>query len=149
MILSDSTWYSKVYFFIEDWWASAKGKSWAGDKSYHVNTNLCEFMRAFIFKLPILLLMQVILYGIVLFTFILFPMSYLGFTFYAIGVLAIAGVIGMWIGARSVNLFSRGKQTFKEPKSEPSFWDIVKLWIEARHDAICPLMTFKEDKDNV
>lgn len=149
MILSESAWYSKAYFFIEDWWAYFCGEDYRADKYYHKKTNLCKFMRTFIFKLPIILISQAILYLSVAFTFFIFPTYFLGFHVYAVIIICIGGIIGGWIGLKFV-LNTDFISSFKSKSTVdyPSFWDLVMLWLKARKEAVCPLINIKKDVEN-
>ena len=150
MILRESAWYSKAYFFIESWWAYALDRPVFAPKNNHRDTNLCQFMRTFVLKLPIILASQVILYGGLLTVFLIFPMSVLGFTGYAVAFMIIGCLIGGAIGgnlAKKHGLIpSFGSKT---PRTEPSFWYLTKLWYKARKEQWCPMINIEEDKEDV
>lgn len=146
MILSEKVWYTKLYFFIEDWWAYFISKDWKANKSYHTNTNLCEFMRAFILKLPILIVSPLILFGSIFFTFFFHPIYFLGFTWYIIVLLCIAGFVGIIYAVNYVHNTISQRQAEKPKSTSPSFWRLFTTWIRARKQAICPLIKIGDDK---
>lgn len=150
MVLSKSTWYMKAYFFIQSWWSFSKGKSWDGRKYKEGEINsadICTFMRAFIFKLPILLVAHLCMYWMIFFTFFQFPIEYLGFSGYFVAIMVIIGAIGMgfgaYIGERKLRCYFDSKPS-KPARTDPTFLNLFCTWIKARHDKICVLITFED-----
>ncbi len=154
MILSKSAWYSKAYYFIQSWWAFSRNQNWDGrryeDKSI-VDSDICTFMRAYMVKLPILIFAHLFMYWMLFFTFIQFPITYLGLSSYFVTVMVVAGIIGLGTGAyfgeRKLSCYLDSRPSKSKPvRTDPTFLELFCAWIRARHDKVCVLMTFKDEE---
>ena len=108
-------------------------------------------MRAFVLKLPILVVSHLFLLFMMLFTFFILPIYYLGYTGYFTGILIIAGVIGMCVGAyygeKKVSAYLNNGDT-KPARTTPTFWELVCAWFKGHHDKVCVLMVFDRESSD-
>ncbi len=153
MVLSKSAWYSKIYYFTQAWWAWSLGRTYEArryEDGSISNADICTFMRALIVKLPIMIIAHISIYWFVFFTFFQLPIHYLGFSGWFTTILIIAGIIGlgyvMFFGEKQFRGWYNARPQ-KPIRTKPSFLDLCKTWVQAKHDKICVLMTFEDELD--
>lgn len=159
MELDKRQWYVRWFFWSLTVWDEFKDH---GDSSwrYRNGTNLCHFLRVMLVWCPLVLLLNVAVYGAGVAALTALPIYFWGGTGYAYVVGALAIVVGVII---SLNALSRRLKEWERrhppaPKPEkkkeppkvavpaaptgPGFWQVVWQYIVASKQKVCPIITF-------
>ena len=154
MQLDSSRWFVRWYFWSQGIWDEFSDRSdlWRVEEK---GTNLCHFMRVTLVWAPLVLLLNIAVYGAAIASLTVVPVVLFGFTFYLslIGALATIALI-VWAIKRDRTttperqpLETRTRAT--EPVVEkprvgagPGFWKTLWLYLVAVKAKVCPTITF-------
>ena len=164
MELNQKRWYVQWFFFslyIIDRFTDGYDE----DKYRYRGTNLCHFMRVTLIWAPLVLLLNLAVYGLLLLALVLVPLYYFGLSGSAKGygiiiaaIIAIVLVVFLIWGAKQLTYIlqersdklaealqeRRARKAAERAANGPGFGSMVWQYAVASKRRICPLITFNQ-----
>ncbi len=157
MELDRRQWHVRWFFWSLGIWEEfmEQGQEWRVE---HNGTNLCHFMRVTLVWAPLVLLLNLAVYGAAISALTIIPAVLFGLTSYVSLVIAIVLIVGIVWGAKWYFAAQRSKprptNTVRpEPIASapvqhtprgPGFFEILWKYIVAVKKKFCPIITFRQ-----
>lgn len=160
--LDRSVWHTRLFFWTLDVCDYFLNKKYYGNMGYYsmanrysCGTNLCHYVRVITVYLPLVLATHLLLVASTIYVLLLLPIRLFGALGYAFSILHIFGallalIIAFTILAFGVVGLGKAKDITvkvietrrKLPDDQPSAVELIKLWVKAKKQKICPLISF-------
>lgn len=113
-------------------------------------------MRSILIYLPFMVAVQLATLYMILQAAVLYPMSKVGLAWFKVPAWILGVVVAIIIVIVLIALIYEGiKKLWGKPKPrvyverpESDSWKVVKAYIDAKHEAICPTIVIEDDNDN-
>lgn len=155
--LNPDVWHAKLYFWALRVWHGFVDRAEYQTSRYSKRTNLCYYIRVIVLWVPLVVLSYVAVLGGITYALFILPVKLFGLREFWTVVGVIALVVGIIVGIVFLaSLFVRGvrravrfpldyleqRQEQKREAGKPSFASLIKEWIVAKKQKICPLINF-------
>lgn len=161
MHLNKDSWYVRWYFWSLGICEEFSDNCSLTDRAENRGTNLCAFMRVILIYAPLILLLHAIVYAGAIATITVWPIYLFGLKGYILGVSAVVGLVILvflvinlvWLLLdRRKTRIAAQQQAAKPTNADaanPGFFHIVRQWVVAKKQKVCPLITFDESNKEV